>query len=90
MYRVILELLPALLPALLFMLWHHLQVRKAKKNNEPSPLLKDGPWFIITLISVAIAITCLFAFGLSQEHTKGEYKPAQFENGTLKDGSIRP
>jgi formate-dependent nitrite reductase membrane component NrfD len=90
MYRVIIELWPALLPALLFVLWHHLQVRKAKKYNSPSPLLKDGPWFTITLMSIGIAIACLLAFGVTQEHTKGEYVPAQLENGALKDGSIRP
>lgn len=90
MLRVLFELWPALLPALLFLAWHRLQVRKARRAGELSPPLKDGPWFTITLLTIGIAIACLFAFGLSQEHTKGEYVPATLQNGTLEEGSIRP
>lgn len=89
MLRVLIQLWPALLPALLFLVWHWKQVHKAKRNDEISPLLKDGPWFVITLSTITIAVGCFFAFGLSQEHTKGEYVPATLQNGTLKDGSIR-
>lgn len=90
MLRVLFQLWPALLPALLFLLWHWKQVHKAKKTDTPSPLLKDGPWFVITLLSIAIAVACFFAFGLSQPHVKGEYVPATLQNGTLNDGSIHP
>lgn len=90
MLRVLFELWPALLPALLFLAWHRTRVRKARKNNEPAPVLKDGPWFAITLLTIAIAVACFFAFGLSQPHTKGEYVPAEMHDGKLEDGSIRP
>lgn len=90
MPRVLLYLWPALLPLLLFFIWHHWRAQKARKNDEPSPLLKDGPWFMITLLSIIIAIICLFMFGLSQEHTKGDYVPAQMQNNTLNPGKLHP
>lgn len=88
MTRVFIELWPALLPIGLYLLWHHTQRRKAKKSGKDSPHLKDGPWVSTLLISIAIAIGCLLLFALSQPADKGEYVPAQLQDGTLIDGQL--
>lgn len=88
MTRVLILLWPALLPLIGFLIWHLFRKSSAKKRNEISPLLKDGPWFQIVVASMIIAVLSLLAGGLLQEENKGTYQPAHMENGVLHEGQI--
>lgn len=91
MSRMLLQIWPAFIPIAFLLLWYVRKCSQAKKHapEDAKPQLRDEPWVMTLLISVAIAIICLFTIVLSQDGMKGDYEPAELNNGTLKDGHIR-
>lgn len=91
MIRLLIKIWPAFIPIALFMLWYLLACRKHKKGKrETKPTVKEGPWLLTILSSIAIAIICIIFSGLNQESIKGNYTPAYIQDGKIVEGSVSP
>lgn len=77
---------PALLPLLIYWLWHRWAVSQAKRNNRPIPRFRDGPIYWAVLASLLIAVGCFFWLGAHLSGEKGDYVPPHVENGVLVPG----
>jgi ABC-type Fe3+ transport system permease subunit len=86
--RVLIELLPAIVPLVLCAAWVAMQRRQAAKRGEAKPDWKDGPWFWAVIASIVVAIVCLFLLGVISQSVKGAYEPAHLENGKLVPGKV--
>lgn len=89
MIRVLIELWPITLPSGMYLLWYGFQWVRKYRRGEVQHALREGPWLMIFVATVIIAIVCAFALGLSAEDKKGAYVPAQLGNGTVIDGHIQ-
>ncbi len=58
---------PALLPLLIYWLWHRLAVRRAVKTGQPVPKFRDGPIYWAVLSGLLIAIICFLWLGAHLE-----------------------
>lgn len=88
MLRILKECWPALLPLLLFLLWHWRSVRRAEKAALKPPRWRDGPWLWAVLAAAAIVVLILVLTGLTAPALKGNYIPPHLENGKMVEGRI--
>ena len=86
-------LLPLIIPALLYLVWNWLQLRRALagKRPEPPPSFADMPWLImagagVSLLMVTLLALALFADGSPPGST---YIPPHMEDGKLIPGQTR-
>ncbi len=80
---------PALLPLLVYYVWHRLAVRRAKNENKPLPHFRDGPIYWTVLASLAIAVLCFVVMGLDIDVQKGEYTPPMLQDGKIVPGHVQ-
>lgn len=90
MLRVLIELLPALIPLALYLLWHALRVRRCRKDGTCAPALREGPWGWMWLSCVLIAVVILFSIALTADADKGAYTPSHIEGGRVVPGTLEP
>lgn len=85
---IIFRLWPAFLPLIVYMIWHRLKVRQAKKAGLPPPHFRDGPiyWVVISCLGIAALIFVLL--GAEMEEQKGVYVPPYLQDGKLVPGHI--
>lgn len=84
MSRIIVHLLPFLLPFLLYGLyiWH------AKRSGEDSP--EATPWFWLAAMGLLLVILGFVIWGAFFGESLGDYAPARFEGGRIVPGRIDP
>lgn len=82
MSRLIVHLLPLVLPFLLYGLyiWH------VKRSGKDGP--EATPWFWLAAIGLALMIFSFVIYGAFFEDTLGDYAPARFEDGRIVPGRI--
>ncbi|MEK9971016.1 MAG: DUF6111 family protein [Ferrovibrio sp.] len=82
MSRVIVSLLPLLLPFLLYgaYIWH------VKRSGRDGP--EATPWFWLAATGMVLVIISFVVYGAFFEDTLGDYAPARFENGRIVPGRI--
>lgn len=90
MIRILIERLwPALLPLLIYWLWHQRRVAKCKKEGTTPPKLREGPWMQTLLAVFGIAAALLLLLGIAAPHNTGAaYVPAHIENGEIVKGHM--
>ncbi len=71
----ILRFWPALIPLIVYLVWHYYACRKAGKEGTPLPRFRDGPWYTAVITSLLIAAACLVYAGLTAEGEKEPYTP---------------
>ncbi len=82
---------PVLLPIILYLVWHELRKKKAKKQGQPPAEIHEGPWLAALLASLVIAIGCVLWFALTTEsHNNVSYHPAYIEDGKIIRGYTKP
>ena len=86
-------LLPLIIPALLYLVWNWLQLRRALagKRPEPPPSFAEMPWLImagagVSLLMVTLLALALFGGGSPPGST---YVPPHMEDGKLIPGQTR-
>ena len=82
MSRIIVHLLPFLLPFLLYglYLWH------AKRSGKDGP--EATPWFWLAVVGLVLAVLGFVVYGAFFEEDLGPYAPARFEDGRIVPGRI--
>ena len=80
---------PALIPLLVYLIWHQAQRHKAKKAGEPLPHFREGPLYWMVLATLLVAGGCFVLYALMQPEVKGEYIPPHMENGVLVPGTVK-
>jgi hypothetical protein len=82
MSRLIVHLLPLLLPFALYGLyiWH------VKRSGKDGP--EATPWFWLAAIGLGLMILSFVVYGTFFEESRGDYAPARFENGKVVPGRI--
>lgn len=82
MSRLIVHLLPLLLPFLLYGLyiWH------VKRSGRDGP--EATPWFWLAAIGLALVILGFLGWDLFGGGDLGDYAPARFEDGRIVPGRI--
>lgn len=85
MLRIILSyLLPFILPFAAFFLYRILM-------TSGQPLLRRTPWFVLSMIGMALVVGTLVSFALfGGEAQEGVYVPPSFEDGRVVPGHVRP
>lgn len=82
MSRLIVHLLPLVLPFLLYGLyiWH------VKRSGKDGP--EVTPWFWLAAIGLVLMIVSFVVYGAFFGEDLGDYAPARFENGRIVPGRI--
>ncbi|MCW0236618.1 MAG: DUF6111 family protein [Ferrovibrio sp.] len=82
MSRLIVHLLPLLLPFALYGLyiWH------VKRSGKDGP--EVTPWFWLAAIGLVLMILSFLVYGVFFEPPPGDYAPARFEDGRIVPGRI--
>ncbi|HEX6958259.1 MAG TPA: DUF6111 family protein [Ferrovibrio sp.] len=82
MSRLLLNLLPLLLPFILYglYLWH------VKRSGKDGP--EATPWFWLAASGLVLAIVSFIIWGVFFEQQLGDYAPARFEDGRIVPGRI--
>ena len=85
MLRIVLSyLLPFILPFAAFFLYRLLM-------TSGQPLLRRTPWFVLSVIGMALVVGTLVSFALfGGEVQEGVYVPPSFEDGRVVPGHVRP
>jgi hypothetical protein len=86
---IIFRLWPAFLPLLVYIIWHRLKVRQAKKDGLPPPHFRDGPIYWVVLACLGLAAASFIFFGAEMEERKGVYVPPMMRDGKLVPGHIQ-
>ncbi len=94
MFRLIFTyLLPLVLPALGYLAWNWLQLRRSLKEGRasPPPGFADMPWLILAGAGVSLAMLTLLALVLFEDGSSpgGTYIPPHIEDGKLIPGQTR-
>lgn len=85
------ELWPALLPVLVYVLWHWRRRNKARRSGENLPRWQDGPWFWALVVSIVLLIVLLMGIGISSAPNAGtHYQPKRLEDGIVRPGRMDP
>lgn len=80
---------PALIPLIVYTIWHRCAVKKARAQNAPLPRFRDGPWYWMVLASLLFAALCFIFWGAEAiEGIKGSYTPPHMENGQIVPAEI--
>lgn len=94
MFRIFfMYVLPLAAPALLYLVWHLIQVRRvaAGKRAEPTPTFAEMPWLI--LIGAGLSLVVVMLLGMVLFGTGGDpgstYTPPHMENGRIVPGETR-
>ena len=89
MALLLLRLWPALIPILMYMLWHHQRKKAHLAEGKEPPAFFDGPWMRAFATALAIAVLMLIFWRLLEpNHKGGAYEPAHMENGKLVKGEM--
>lgn len=82
MSRIIVNILPVLLPFLIYglYLWH------AKRTGQAHP--ERTPWFWLAVAGIILVILAFIVSGLVGESGPGNYSPAHLEGGRIVPGVI--
>ncbi|MFN3401240.1 MAG: DUF6111 family protein [Ferrovibrio sp.] len=82
MSRLIVHLLPLLLPFLLYGLyiWH------VKRSGKDGP--EATPWFWLAAIGMVLTILSFVVYGAFFGESLGDYAPARFEDGKIVPSRI--
>ena len=82
MSRLIVHLLPLLLPFVLYGLyiWH------VKRSGKDGP--EVTPWFWLAAIGLVLMILSFLLYGVFFDNPLGDYAPARFEDGRIVPGRI--
>jgi len=82
MSRLIVHLLPLILPFLLYGLyiWH------VKRSGKDGP--EATPWFWLAAIGMVLTILSFLVYGAFFGESLGDYAPARFEDGKIVPGRI--
>ncbi len=82
MSRLLVHLLPLILPFLLYGLyiWH------VKRSGKDGP--EATPWFWLAAIGMVLTILSFAIYGVFFGESLGDYAPARFEDGKLVPGRI--
>ncbi len=90
--RLLLELLlPAMIPALIYLGYLQVERRRAARNgaDEPLPWWAETPWLALAVAGVLLAGTVLSVIVVnSGDAINGVYVPAHMDNGTLVPGHV--
>jgi len=79
---------PVLLPLALYLLWYGYKRWRFRKTGE-QVYLRDGPWMLIVVAMLVIAITGFIGIRLASEATGPvAYQPPVFEEGQIKEGTL--
>lgn len=81
---------PALLPLLIYTIWHRHAVRRAKKAGIAAPHFRSGKLYWTVIVSLVVAMLCFVVMGADIEAQKGRYVPPSMENGVIVPGHIEP
>jgi len=79
---------PAFLPLIIYIVWHRIAVRRARKLSQPVPHFRDGPIYWMVISSLLIAALCFAVMGFELETQKGEYTPPTMQNGKIIPGHV--
>ena len=86
-------LLPLIIPALLYLVWNWLQLRRtmAGKRPEPPPSFAETPWLILAGAGVSLLMVTLLALALSGDGgvPGSTYVPPHMDDGKLIPGQTR-
>jgi hypothetical protein len=86
---IIFKFWPALIPAIIYLVWLLIARKKAKKlGAQVLPGIKDGPWIEAVISTIAIVIAMFFWLALSTPVEKGQYIPPKVVNGKIIDSQI--
>lgn len=89
MTAILIRFWPVLIPLVIYIIWHDSQRRKALKAGETPKRMKEGPWQLMLLSTVVLAVGCMVWFLLTTEsHTNMAYQPAQIIDGKLVHGTM--
>lgn len=82
MSRLIVHLLPLILPFLLYGLyiWH------VKRSGKDGP--EVTPWFWLAAIGLVLTILSFVVYGAFFGDVTGDYAPARFEDGRIVPGRV--
>ena len=94
MFRLIFTyLLPLALPALGYLAWNWLRMRRSlgQGRTEPPPSFADMPWLILAGAGVSLAMITLLGLVLFDDGNSpgGTYVPPHMEDGKLIPGRTR-
>ncbi|MDX1484125.1 MAG: DUF6111 family protein [Alphaproteobacteria bacterium] len=85
--------LPLILPALGYLLWNWIQLRRtiAGKRAEPPPGFADMPWLVLAGAGVSLAVIAVLALAfMGGGSPPGKtYIPPHLEDGKLVPGQMR-
>lgn len=86
------QILPILLPALVYLAWRVAARRRAAAAGETDDRkLSDGPWIWLFAAGLALAGAGLVATALlTGAPTGGVYEPPHMEDGRIVPGTVRP
>lgn len=86
------QILPILLPALVYLAWRIAVKRRAAAAGEADARrLTDGPWIWLFAAGLALAGAVLVATALlTGAPTEGRYEPPHMEDGRIVPGTVRP
>ena len=86
-------LLPLIIPALLYLVWNWLQLRRtiSGKRPEPPPSFAETPWLILVGAGVSLLMLTLLALALSGDGGApgSTYIPPHMDDGKLIPGQTR-
>jgi hypothetical protein len=87
MLRLLLfRLWPALIPIILYVLWMRWRNHTARKNGLAEMRLREGPWVIAVLCSMAIGALMLVLVGLEGDKVGTNYQPPRLVDGKIVEG----
>lgn len=84
---IIIRFWPVFIPVLLYLVWHEVRKRKARKAGDEPAHIAEGPWVSVLLATLALAVVCVLWFGFTVEkRTDVQYQPPQMKDGQLTHG----
>lgn len=79
---------PALLPLIIYIIWHRLAVKRALKEGTPPPHFRDKPLYWAVISSLCVAALCFVFMGLTHEAVQGNYVPPMVKDGKIIPGHV--
>lgn len=83
---------PVLIPLALYIFWHELRKRKARKAGEKAAKFHEGPWLMTLSAALVIGVLCMLWYGaLAEKNTEVRYTPPYVaEDGSVVHGEFAP
>lgn len=79
---------PIILPLVFYLGYMFAKRRRAKRKGEEIPPFLKGHAFWVIVATMAVAIACFVALGLSSKPLEGVYDPAHLQDGKMVPGKI--